>query len=33
MKKVASGESIQKMDEVPDQQKRVFKTAMDISSF
>jgi len=33
MKKIASGESIQKMDEVPDEVKRVFKTAMDISSF
>jgi len=33
MKKIASGESIQKMNEVPDSVKRVFKTAMDISSF
>lgn len=31
MKKIASGESIQKMNEVPDKVKRVFKTAMDIS--
>ncbi len=31
MKKIASGESIQKMKEVPDDVKRVFKTAMDIS--
>ncbi|MFH1519251.1 MAG: ribonucleotide reductase N-terminal alpha domain-containing protein [Candidatus Omnitrophota bacterium] len=30
MKKIAAGESIQKMDEVPDRVKRVFKTAMDI---
>jgi len=33
MKKIASGESIQKMGEVPDEAKRVFKTAMDISPF
>ena len=33
MKKIASGESIQKMDEVPDEIKRIFKTAMDISPF
>ncbi len=33
MKKIASGESIQKMDEVPDRAKRIFKTAMDISGF
>ena len=31
MKKIASGESIQKMKEVPDDVKKVFKTAMDIS--
>lgn len=33
MKRIASGESIQKMDEVPNNVKRVFKTAMDISPF
>jgi ribonucleoside-diphosphate reductase alpha chain len=33
MKKIASGMSIQKIDEVPDEAKRIFKTAMDISSF
>jgi len=33
MKKIANGESIQGMDEVPDEIKRVFKTAMDISPF
>jgi len=33
MKKIASGESIQNMDEVPDSIKRVFKTAMEITPF
>jgi ribonucleoside-diphosphate reductase alpha chain len=33
MKKIASGMSIQKINEVPDEAKRIFKTAMDISSF
>ncbi|MCF7886900.1 MAG: TSCPD domain-containing protein [Candidatus Omnitrophica bacterium] len=33
MEKIASGISIQKMEEVPDKAKRIFKTAMDISSF
>lgn len=33
MKRIASGESIQKMNEVPEEVKRIFKTAMDISSF
>ncbi len=33
IKKIASGESIQKMDEVPERAKRIFKTAMDISFF
>jgi len=33
MKRIASGESIQRMDEIPDNIKRVFKTAMDISPF
>jgi len=33
MKKVASGESIQNMDEIPDSVKKVFKTAMDITPF
>ncbi|MCP4652870.1 MAG: vitamin B12-dependent ribonucleotide reductase [Candidatus Omnitrophica bacterium] len=33
MKKIASGESIQNMDEVPDQIKTVFKTAMEITPF
>ncbi|MFA6281201.1 MAG: vitamin B12-dependent ribonucleotide reductase [Candidatus Omnitrophota bacterium] len=32
MNKIASGESIQKMKEVPEEIKRVFKTAMEISS-
>ncbi len=31
MKRIAGGENIQKMDEVPDKAKRIFKTAMDIS--
>ena len=31
MKKIAAGESIQKMEEVPEKFKRVFKTAMEIS--
>jgi len=33
MKRIAGGESIQKMDEVPEEVKRIFKTAMDISPF
>jgi ribonucleoside-diphosphate reductase alpha chain len=33
MEKIASGISIQKIEEVPDKAKRIFKTAMDISSF
>ncbi|MDD5195283.1 MAG: ribonucleotide reductase N-terminal alpha domain-containing protein [Candidatus Omnitrophica bacterium] len=33
MKKIAAGESIQDMQEVPDTIKRVFKTAMEISPF
>ena len=33
MKKIASGESIQSMDVVPDSIKKVFKTAMEISPF
>lgn len=33
MEKIASGISIQEIDEVPEQAKRIFKTAMDISSF
>ncbi|MFH1504480.1 MAG: vitamin B12-dependent ribonucleotide reductase [Candidatus Omnitrophota bacterium] len=33
MKRVASGESIQGMKEVPDKVKRIFRTAMDISAF
>ncbi|MCF7916699.1 MAG: vitamin B12-dependent ribonucleotide reductase [Candidatus Omnitrophica bacterium] len=33
MEKIASGISIQEMKEVPDEAKRIFKTAMDISSF
>jgi ribonucleoside-diphosphate reductase alpha chain len=33
MQRIATGESIQKMDEVPDNVKRIFKTAMDISPF
>ncbi len=33
MEKIASGESIQKMEEVPEKAKRIFKTAMDISPF
>ncbi len=33
MKRIASGENIQTIDEVPDKAKRVFKTAMDISPF
>ena len=32
MKRIASGESIQKMSEIPQSVKNVFKTAMDISS-
>lgn len=32
MKKIASGESIQNMKEIPDEIKRVFKTALEISS-
>jgi ribonucleoside-diphosphate reductase alpha chain len=31
MKRIAGGESIQKMEEIPDKVKKVFKTAMDIS--
>ncbi len=33
MSQVAAGEDIQNMEEVPDKTKRVFKTAMNISSF
>ncbi|MDD5583995.1 MAG: vitamin B12-dependent ribonucleotide reductase [Candidatus Omnitrophica bacterium] len=33
MKKIAAGESIQNMQEVPDNVKRVFKTAMEITPF
>lgn len=33
MQKIASGESIQKMEEVPEKAKRIFKTAMEISPF
>ncbi len=33
MKRIASGESIQRMDEVPDHVKKVFKTAMEISPY
>ena len=33
MTKIASGESIQNMSEIPDKIKKVFKTAMDISPF
>ncbi|MBU2102512.1 MAG: vitamin B12-dependent ribonucleotide reductase [Candidatus Omnitrophota bacterium] len=33
MQKIASGESIQNMEEIPESVKRVFKTAMEISSF
>ncbi len=33
MEKIASGISIQEIGEVPEQAKRIFKTAMDISSF
>lgn len=33
MKKIASGESIQEMEEIPDDVKKVFKTAMEISPF
>lgn len=33
MQRIAKGEDIQSMDEVPDKAKRVFRTAMDISPF
>ncbi|MCF7873611.1 MAG: vitamin B12-dependent ribonucleotide reductase [Candidatus Omnitrophica bacterium] len=33
MEKIASGTSIQEIDEVPEEARRIFKTAMDISSF
>ncbi|MFA7676935.1 MAG: vitamin B12-dependent ribonucleotide reductase [Candidatus Omnitrophota bacterium] len=33
MKKIASGESIQTMEEIPDDVKRVFKTAMEVSPY
>jgi ribonucleoside-diphosphate reductase alpha chain len=33
MKKIASGESIQNMKDIPEQVKRVFKTALEISPF
>ncbi|MDD3296056.1 MAG: LAGLIDADG family homing endonuclease [Candidatus Omnitrophica bacterium] len=33
MKKIASGESIQTMEEVPDDVKRTFKTAMEVSPY
>tara|TARA_B100000315_G_scaffold253256_1_gene291719 strand:- start:1583 stop:3886 length:2304 start_codon:yes stop_codon:yes gene_type:complete len=33
MKRIAQGESVQEMLEIPEKVKRVFKTAMDISSF
>lgn len=32
MKRIAGGESIQNMDEIPEKAKRIFKTAMNISS-
>ena len=32
MKKIGSGESIQNMEQIPDEIKRIFKTAMEISS-
>ncbi len=33
MKRIAEGENIQKIEEVPDKIKRIFRTAMDISPF
>ncbi len=33
MKQIASGQSIQEMEEIPEEVKRIFKTAMDISPF
>jgi ribonucleoside-diphosphate reductase alpha chain len=33
MKKIASGENLQEISEVPERIKRIFRTAMDISSF